>query len=191
MPQISPSSIQDVPVQNGHAAAEPRGTLGDIRFADERRSLRDLARSPLRILIADRREVARVGLRATLERRSGWQVVAEAGNGQDAIAAVADTKVDVAIVDTSLPLLDGIEVTRRIRAQRPEIDVLVFATHDSGAIVRGALRAGARAVLLKSDGEDDLIAAVGLLRRSRAFIFGRFSRRTLQNAIGNKLIDLH
>jgi DNA-binding NarL/FixJ family response regulator len=161
------------------------------RLVDVRKGFRGYTQSPLRILVADGSEVARVGLKATLERRTGWEVVAEAANGNDAIAAAASTNVDVAIVESSLPVVDGIEVARRIRTQLPHVEVLILANEQNEATIRQALRAGARAILLKSDGEENLLAAVALLRQSDFFMVGKFSPQVLRDAIRNQSAEIH
>ena len=111
-----------------------------------------------RILIADDHEVVRSGLRSILEAHEGWEVVAEACDGKDAIVQAAKTKPDVAIVDYSLPTMNGVEVTRQIRARVPSAEVLIFTMHDSDVLVGELLAAGARAYLLKSDANQYLIA---------------------------------
>ena len=134
-----------------------------------------------RILIADDHEVVRSGLRAILEAREGWHVVAEAENGKDAIAKALECKPDVAIVDYSLPLMNGIEATRQIRARVPGTEVLIFTMHDSDVLVGELLEAGARAYLLKSEANQFLIAAVEALAHHRPFLTGRVSEQLLKS----------
>ncbi len=134
-----------------------------------------------RILIADDHEVVRSGLRAILEAHEGWEVVAEAENGKDAIAKAVETKPDVAIIDYSLPLMNGIEATRQIRARVPEAEILIFTMHDSDVLVGELLEAGARAYLLKSDAKQYLIAAVEALADHKPFFTGRVSEHLLNS----------
>src|SRR6476646_5862239 len=103
-----------------------------------------------RILIADRYEIVRVGLQAILEAQAGWKVVAEAADGRDVVASALASKPDVAILDASMPAINGIEVARRLRKSAPQIQVLIFALHESEALVSQAFEAGARGYLLKS-----------------------------------------
>jgi DNA-binding NarL/FixJ family response regulator len=133
-----------------------------------------------RILIADDHEVVRSGLRAILETHDDWEVVGEAADGRDAIAMAVETRPDIAIVDYALPLINGIEVTRQIRARAPETEVLVFTMHDSEALVYEMLQAGARAYLLKSDAKHYLIAAVQSLSQKRPFFAGKISEKLLE-----------
>jgi len=132
-----------------------------------------------RILIADDHEVVRSGLRAILEAHEGWNVVAEARDGKEAIVRAAETKPDIAIVDYSLPTMNGVEVTRQIRARVPTAEVLIFTMHDSDVLLGELLQAGARAYLLKSDAKQYLIAAVESLANHKPFFTGRVSEQLL------------
>ena len=133
-----------------------------------------------RILIADDHEVVRSGLRALLEAHAGWQVVAEAENGKDAITKALGSKPDVAIVDYSLPLLNGIEATRQIRKCLPDTEVLIFTMHDSDVLLRELLEAGARGYLLKFDAGKHVTAAVECLAKHMPFFTGRVSAQLLE-----------
>jgi DNA-binding NarL/FixJ family response regulator len=133
-----------------------------------------------RILIADDHAVVRSGLRSILEAHADWQVVAEASDGKEAIAKALDTTPDVAIIDYSLPVMNGIEATRQIRARLPETEVVIFTMHDSDALVGEVLQAGARAYLLKSDAQHYLIAAVESLSVHKPFFTGKLSEKLLE-----------
>src|SRR5436190_15509682 len=135
----------------------------------------------MRILIADDHEVVRSGLRAILEKHEGWEVVAEAQDGKEAIAKTIETKPDVAIIDYSLPLINGIEATRQICARVPEAEILIFTMHESDVLVGAALDAGARGYLLKSDANQFLIAAVEALASHQPFFTSRVSERLLKS----------
>lgn len=128
-----------------------------------------------RILIADDHETVRSGLRAVLEGRAGWEVVAEARDGKEAFAAAIDKGPDVAIIDHEMPFMTGIEVTRRIREHQQTTEVLIFTMHDSELLALQAFRAGARAFLLKSDANKMLLAAVESLIVHKPFYAGSFS----------------
>lgn len=132
-----------------------------------------------RILIADDHEVVRSGLRSILEAHEGWQVVAEAADGKEAIAQAVETKPDVAIIDYSLPMMNGVETTRQIRARVPDTEVLIFTMHDSDVLIGEALEAGARAYLLKADARQYLISAVDSLAHHKPFFTGRLSEQML------------
>jgi DNA-binding NarL/FixJ family response regulator len=132
-----------------------------------------------RILIADDHDVVRSGLRAILETQEGWEVVGEAADGKTAVDKAMETKPDVAIIDYSLPLANGAEVTRQIRVRVPGIEVLIFTMHDNEEIVRDLLSAGAKGYLLKSDARRFLIAAVESLAAHKPFFTGKVSEALL------------
>jgi DNA-binding NarL/FixJ family response regulator len=128
-----------------------------------------------RILIADDHETVRSGLRALLEARFGWEVVAEAQDGNKAVAEALEKRPDIAILDHSMPLMTGVEVARRIRDHHLPTEILIFTMHDSNALALEAFEAGARAFLLKSDAKKVLLAAVESLIVHRPFYAGAFS----------------
>jgi DNA-binding NarL/FixJ family response regulator len=128
-----------------------------------------------RILIADDHETVRSGLCALLEAHVGWEVVAEARDGKSAVAGAIEKRPDIAIIDHSMPLMTGVEVTRRIRDQQLPTEILIFTMHDSNALALEAFRAGARAYLLKSDANKLLLAAVESLIVHKPFYAGAFS----------------
>jgi DNA-binding NarL/FixJ family response regulator len=132
-----------------------------------------------RILIADDHEVVRSGLRKILEAQAGWEVVAEVGDGIDAITKAIETKPDVAVLDYSLPRANGTEVARQIRARLPTTEILIFTMHDNEHLVQEALRAGARGYLLKSDAKHHLIDAIRSLEIHRPFFTSRVSEALL------------
>jgi DNA-binding NarL/FixJ family response regulator len=127
------------------------------------------------ILIADDHTAVRSGLRAVLEQHAGWQVVAEASDGRNALAAAIKTRPHLAIVDFSLPGMTGLEVTRRIRASSLQTEVLIFTAYNSNSLARQAYEAGARAFLVKSDANKLLSAAVASLLAHKPFFNGRLS----------------
>lgn len=124
----------------------------------------------LRILLAEDHTVVRQGLRRLLEAHEGWQICGEAGNGRDAVAKAKRLKPDVAIVDLKMPRLAGVEATRQIVKHTPQTQVLILSMYGSRQLVRDALSAGARGYLLKTDAEQDLVAAVEVLSRGKPFL---------------------
>jgi DNA-binding NarL/FixJ family response regulator len=114
----------------------------------------------IKILVADDHEVVRSGLRALLSGQPDWQIVAEAADGKEAVAQALKTAPGVAIVDYSLPVLNGAEVTRQIRQRCPGTEVLIFTMHDNNGLIREVLHAGALGYLLKSDANRLLLTAV-------------------------------
>ena len=134
----------------------------------------------IRILIADDHLVVRSGLRTILESQEGWQVVAEAADGREALAKTIETKPDVAIIDYSLPAMNGAEVTREICSRTPGVEVLIFTMHDREALIRQVLAAGARGYLLKSDAKRNLVAAVRSLASHKPFFTHKVSTALLR-----------
>jgi DNA-binding NarL/FixJ family response regulator len=135
------------------------------------------------ILIADDHIAVRSGLRAVLEQQAGWQVVAEAGDGREALAAAIKTEPHLAIVDFSLPGMTGIEVARRIRKHSPQIEVLIFTAYSSSLLAQQAFDAGARAFLVKSDANKLLLAAVTSLLAHKPFSNGAVSSGASEEGI--------
>jgi DNA-binding NarL/FixJ family response regulator len=136
-----------------------------------------------RILIADDHSVVLSGLRSILGAHAGWEVVAEATNGKEAIQRALQTKPDIAILDYSLPIMNGLEATRQIRVRVPSVEILIFTMHDSDTITAELLQAGARAYLLKSEADQYLVAAVESLAVHRPFFTGPLSERLLDSFV--------
>ncbi len=130
-----------------------------------------------RILVADNHDSVRCGIRAVLEQRLGWNVVAEAADGRAAIEAALEQRPDVAIVDFFMPCMTGVEVTRGIKKHLKETEVLIFSAHESEELAQEAFQAGARAVLAKSDANRLLLGAVEALMAHKPFVGGRFQLR--------------
>jgi len=123
----------------------------------------------LRILIADDHELVRRGVRSLLESQPGWEVCGEAANGRQAVAEARRLVPDLVIIDIGMPVLNGLEAIRQIKAERPETECLVLTLHESEQVVHEVLTAGAHAYVLKSDTGDRLITAVRALQEHAAF----------------------
>jgi two-component system response regulator NreC len=123
----------------------------------------------LRILMADDHTLVRKGLRKMLEERPDWQVVAEAGDGREAVRLAEEHAPDVAIIDVAMPLLNGIETTRQIAKRIPQVRILVLSMHANEAYVVQILKAGAIGYLLKDSADTDLITAVAAVASGKAF----------------------
>jgi DNA-binding NarL/FixJ family response regulator len=134
------------------------------------------------ILLADDHAIMRRGLRGLLETHDGWQVCGEAGNGREAVEMAVDTKPDVVVLDMSMPELNGLEAATQIRAALPETEIVIFTMHESEELIREALSAGVRAVVVKSDVEGHLIAAVESILQHSAY-FSPGVSKTLRNAL--------
>jgi len=122
-----------------------------------------------RILIADDHGLLRRGLRAALADSPHLVVEAEAEDGRAAVELALRLKPDIAILDVSMPILNGLDAARAIVAGSPETRVLILTAHESERLVRDVLRAGARGYLLKSDAASELIPAIEALLADRPF----------------------
>ncbi len=129
------------------------------------------------ILIADDHTAVRSGLRAVLEQQADWEVVAEASDGRNALAAAIKTEPHLVIVDFSLPDMTGLEVARRIRESSPQTEVLIFTAYNSDLLAHQAFEAGARAFLAKSDANKLLLAAVASVLAHKPFFNGKPSSK--------------
>jgi DNA-binding NarL/FixJ family response regulator len=133
----------------------------------------------LRLLLADDHDIVRRGMKELLEEQAGWSVCAEAADGRAAVELAVAQRPHVAILDLSMPELNGLEATRRIKEALPETEVLVFSMHESEDLIRDVLAAGARGYLLKSDASRQLVTAVETLARHQPFFSGRVSEVVL------------
>jgi DNA-binding NarL/FixJ family response regulator len=127
----------------------------------------------MRLLLADDHEVIRRGVRSLLEEHPNWQVCAEASTGREAVELAARLQPDVALVALSLPELNGVEVTRRIRRAAPATEVLIFTWNTAEQLAREAVRAAARGFVLKADAAADLVAAVEAVAQHRFYFSAR------------------
>ncbi len=143
----------------------------------------------LRILIADDHEVVRYGLRKVLQSQPGWEVVAEAANGKDAVSKTAATKPDVAVLDCMMPWINGVEATRQISVLAPKTEVLIYTAHDDDNLIANLLRAGARGYLLKTDVSEELIAAVQALAEHKPFFTAKVSETLLASMLTTQVRD--
>jgi DNA-binding NarL/FixJ family response regulator len=140
----------------------------------------------LRILIADDHGLVRRGARGVLRSRRGWKVVGEAANGREAVEKAIKLKPDVAIMDISMPELDGVEVVRQIREAVPNTKVLVLTMHESDQMVQRALDAGAHAYVLKSDLTECLAKAVKAVAEGKRFLTPKVSELVLEGFLKTK-----
>jgi DNA-binding NarL/FixJ family response regulator len=134
------------------------------------------------VVIADDHELVRSGLRLLLETR-GIEVLGEAGDGRQAIAEVARTGPDVALLDIRMPRLDGIAATREIMRATPATRVLILTTYDLDEYVYHALRAGACGFLLKATPPDMLAAGVRTVAAGEAMLAPALTRRLIEEHI--------
>ena len=126
---------------------------------------------PARILLADDHAMVRSGLRMILDAEPDLQVVAEAANGYEAIAALDHTPVDVAILDIAMPRMTGLQAAREINRTHPHIRILILSMYDNEQYFFEALKAGASGYVLKSVADRDLLEACRATLRGEPFIY--------------------
>ena len=135
----------------------------------------------LRILIADDHDIVREGLRTLLQSQKGWSVCDEAATGREAVEMALRHRPGVAVLDFSMPELNGLDATIQIRKAVPETEVLIITMHDSEQLAQEVLRAGARGLLLKTDARRHLIPAVQALSEHKTFFADNVSSLLLDN----------
>lgn len=140
----------------------------------------------LRILIADDHEIVRKGVRDVVEGHPGWEVCGEAADGQQAFEIAVREKPDVAVLDVSLPILNGVALTRRLKQECPSVKVLLFTMHDDDETVSGGLAAGARGYVLKTDSERYLEAAISALGANKPYFSSLVSELLLDAAVNDR-----
>jgi DNA-binding NarL/FixJ family response regulator len=124
-----------------------------------------------RILLADDHALVRRGLRLVLESEPDLQVVAEAGDGAEAVKLALDDGVDLAIVDISMPRMTGLQAVREIQRRRPEMRTLVLSMHENEQYLYEALKSGASGYVLKTVADRDLVEACRAAMRGEAFLY--------------------
>ncbi len=129
-----------------------------------------------RILLADDHTIMRKGLRLLLERQAGFQVIGEAANGRETVEMTDTLRPDVVVLDIAMPNLNGLEAARQIALKQPSTAVVILSMHSDESYVLRALKAGARAYLLKDSAESDLIAAIHAVSEGKAFFSPAISK---------------
>jgi DNA-binding NarL/FixJ family response regulator len=132
------------------------------------------------VLVADDQALVRVGLRKILDVEPELEVVGEAGDGDEAVAEALRLRPDVVLMDIRMPVLDGIEATRRIVGAQPETRVLVLTTFGLDAYVFDALRAGASGFMLKDAPPEEIAAAVRIVARGEALLAPAVTRAVIE-----------
>jgi len=132
--------------------------------------------SALKILVADDHDVVRAGMKALLEDQPHWQVVAEASTGRQAVDKAKATVPDVAILDVTMPELNGLEAARQIKKLLPYTEILILTVHESEQIAAEVLKVGARGYILKSDAGRELVAAVKAVAAHKNYFTSRIAQ---------------
>jgi two-component system response regulator NreC len=137
----------------------------------------------IRIVLADDHTLIRSGLKLLLEQQPNFKVVAEAEDGRQAVELVSKHHPDVVIADIGMPLLNGIEATSQIVAHDPHPAVVILSMHSDESYVLRALKAGARAYILKNSAEADLIRAVKAVSEGKSFFSPVISKMLLEDYV--------
>jgi DNA-binding NarL/FixJ family response regulator len=130
----------------------------------------------VRIILADDHTVMRAGLRALLEHQPGLEVVGEAEDGRQTVELACAHVPDVVVMDIAMPILNGVEATRRLIRQQPTISVVILSMYSDESYVMRALEAGAHAYLLKDSAVTDLIRAIEAVSQGKSFFSPKISR---------------
>lgn len=137
---------------------------------------------PVRVILVEDHHIVREGLRALLEQRPEFVVVAEADNGDDAVRLTELHRPDVVVMDLNLPGLNGVDATKLIRERHPATHVLVLSMYSTEEHVRPAIRAGAAGYLLKGSGLSDLVAAILAVASGNVFFSPPVARIVLDDS---------
>jgi DNA-binding NarL/FixJ family response regulator len=135
----------------------------------------------MRILIADDHGIVRAGIRLLLERQPGLDVVAEAGDGIEAIDRALAERPDLCILDVGMPKMTGLQAAREIRSHLPDARVLMLSMHDDERYLFEALKAGASGYVLKREADQDLVGAVRAVGRGEAFLTNAAERSLIRD----------
>jgi DNA-binding NarL/FixJ family response regulator len=140
----------------------------------------------IRVLLADDHAVVRAGIRQFLEHAADIEVVAEADDGAQAQALIAETRPDVAVLDIQMPQLTGIQVTRWLREQHPEVGVLVLTAYNDDPYVMAVLEAGAHGYVLKTAAPADIIQAVRDVNEGKSVLDPAITRQLMDHIAGRR-----
>jgi DNA-binding NarL/FixJ family response regulator len=138
---------------------------------------------PYRVMLVDDHPVVRRGIRAIVESQRHMEVCCEASDGNEALELAKEHKPDLVLMDLTMPEMNGLDLTATVREQLPETEVLVLTMHFSEELAREVLRAGALGYILKSDADDELLAAIDHIRRRQPFFTGRLAFAMTQNFV--------
>lgn len=134
----------------------------------------------IRILIADDHDLMRRGIRELLATQPGWEIVGEARTGRQAVELAGKLRPDVAVLDLTMPELNGLEATRQIKKSGARTEVLIFTMHDNEKLIRDVLAAGALGYVLKSDAARHLVSAVETVAQHQPYFSAKVSEAVLE-----------
>ena len=134
---------------------------------------------PIRVILAEDHTIVRKGLRALLENAPDIEVVAEAANGRSALNEVEAKRPDVVVMDITMPLLNGLEATRRLKERYPDLKVVILTMHSDEEYVFQSLRAGVDGYLVKETAPLDLVKAIRAAHRGDSFLSPNISKKVM------------
>jgi two-component system response regulator NreC len=137
----------------------------------------------IRVLLAEDHTIVRQGLRSILDGREGIQVVGEAKDGREAVEKAQQLQPDIVLMDLSMPLLSGLEATRQIKSQCPQIEVLVLTMHADEEYVFQILQAGASGYLLKQSAVGELVTAIQVVCEGNSYLSPAISRKIVDEYV--------
>jgi DNA-binding NarL/FixJ family response regulator len=139
-------------------------------MSNKRRRTKESSVSELRVVVADDHDVVRAGINAVLSATSDIRVVGEARNGEEACRLAAELKPDVVLMDLSMPVLDGVHATLRIRRECPDVAVLALTMHEDRARLERLMHAGASGYVLKRADSGELVRAIRSVAEGRLYV---------------------
>jgi DNA-binding NarL/FixJ family response regulator len=137
----------------------------------------------LRILIADDHDIMRQGARAVIERQPGWEVCGLAVNGREAVALAIELKPDIAVLDMTMPELNGLDAAIQIKRSVPATEILMFTAHESDDLIRRAFEAGVKSFISKAEAHQRLVEAIESLARHKPFLTAKVSDILFSNIL--------
>jgi two-component system, NarL family, response regulator NreC len=136
-----------------------------------------------RVLIVDDHAFIRRGVQTLLQPYPEWELIGEAGNGNDAIRMVDELNPEVVLMDVTMPGMNGIEATRLIRSGHPNVKIILLTLHESSEVLRSGFRAGANGYLLKADAEEELMKALRVVTGDGSYISPKIDPVVVTNII--------
>ena len=167
-------------------ACQPQGAVAAGRYRGEAMAMGEPGNgdAAMKVLIADDHGIVRSGLRMLLERQMDIEVIGEAADGAQARDMAIRERPDLAILDVKMPKLTGLQATREIRAQAPDVAVLILSMYDDERYLFEALKAGASGYVLKAQADSDLLEAVRAVERGEPFLTPEAQRALIQDVLG-------
>ena len=142
--------------------------------------------TPKNILIVDDHPIVRQGIQRLLEQEPDLRINAEAGSASEALSALRSLRPDAAIIDISLPGTDGLELTKMVRAERPDIPILILSMHEESLYAERVLRAGANGYLMKQEVAENIVNAIRKILRGEIYLSDRAGQRILRDVSGRR-----